>query len=154
MAAIDPRWGLTALGAIVMLATGCGGEPAPPSASSPVTAPVTAFVEAYNARQLSPMTALMHPDIQWLAIDGDSVVVMADGKADLSAQMETYMASPSATRSTLSTPIVDGRFVAVQETAHWTNDAGDATAQSSLAIYELEDGLIRRVWYYPATAKP
>lgn len=109
------------------------------------------YVEAYNARDLQAMLELMHEDIEWLSIEGSEVVAFASGKADLSAQMEAYLASPSATFSTVEGSVKDGRFVAVREVAHWTDGEGKARSQSALAVYEIEKGLVRRVWYYPAT---
>lgn len=110
-----------------------------------------AYVEAYNARDLEAMLALMHDDVEWLSVQGSGVEAFASGKADLAAQMESYLASPSATFSTVEGSVGDGAFVAVREVAHWTDAEGNARSQSALAVYEIEDGLVRRVWYYPAT---
>ena len=41
-----------------------------------------------------------------------------------------------------------GRFAAVRERAYWMR-GGVEVSQASLAVYEIRDGLIRRVWYYP-----
>jgi hypothetical protein len=46
--------------------------------------------------------------------------------------------------------MVSGSFIAVQERAFWTTDKGKEVSQQSLAVYELQDGLIRRVYYFPA----
>ena len=110
-----------------------------------------AYVEAYNDRDLEAMLALMHEDVEWLSVQGSETAVFANGKADLAAQMEGYLASQSATYSTVEGSVGDGRFVAVREVAHWTDAEGNARSQSSLAIYEIVDGLVRRVWYYPPT---
>ncbi|MEO9461489.1 MAG: nuclear transport factor 2 family protein [Marinomonas sp.] len=110
-----------------------------------------AYVEAYNARDLEAMLKLMHEDVQWLSISGAKVEVFANGKADLTAQMREYMASPMATRSEIDGDVTDGRFVAVREIARWTDKDGAERSQSALAVYEFEDDLVRRVWYYPAS---
>ncbi len=112
---------------------------------------ISSYTEAYNDRDVAAMSALMHPDIQWLSVEGDQIVVVADGKADLVAQMTDYVASPSATTSLLGRSVVDGPFIAVQETASWLGADGSTAEQSALAVYEINDGLIVRVWYYPAT---
>jgi len=44
-------------------------------------------------------------------------------------------------------------YVSVTETANWTATDGTKKSQSSMTVYELEDNLIRRVWYYPAVDK-
>ena len=45
---------------------------------------------------------------------------------------------------------VSGRYVTVRERASWTSKSGEKRSQASLAVYEIRDGLVARVWYYPA----
>lgn len=112
---------------------------------------IEAYTDAYNARDVEAMAALMHDDIQWLSIDGADIAVVADGKADLVTQMTGYVASGSATTSTLEGQLADGPYLAVREIARWTGGDGAQAEQSALAVYQVEQGLVRRVWYYPAT---
>jgi hypothetical protein len=109
------------------------------------------YVEAYNARDLDAMMALMHDEVEWLAIERSEAQAFAKGKGDLTRQMESYFSSPMATTSTIDGSVIDGRFVAVREIARWTGSDGKPREQSALAVYEIENGLVRRVWYYPAT---
>lgn len=127
-----------------LAAQGVAGPPVNPGET------VNAYVAAYNDRDIDAMVALMHDDIEWLAVEGGQVSAMARGKADLVAQLREYVASPAATTSTLSDSVINGRFIAVTETASWISPDGDTRSQAALAVYELEDDLIRRVWYYPA----
>jgi hypothetical protein len=46
----------------------------------------------------------------------------------------------------------NGPYIAVTETASWTTQDGSKQSQSATSVYEMEDGLIRRVWYFPAVA--
>jgi len=110
-----------------------------------------AYVEAYNARDLDAMMALMHDEVEWLAIEGSGAQAFAKGKPDLAEQMRGYVNSPVATTSVIDGSVIDGRFVAVREIARWTGSDGEPREQSALAVYEIEAGLVRRVWYYPAT---
>ncbi|WP_114521528.1 nuclear transport factor 2 family protein [Altererythrobacter sp. ZODW24] len=141
---------ISGLGAI-LLATGLPGcasiEPAAPSKQEVI---VSAYVEAYNARDLAAMEALMHPQIQWISVEDGKSVIVADGREELAAQMKSYLASATTTNSTLDGFTRNGRFLAVKETAHWSDANGQAASQSSIAVYELDDGLVLRVWYYPA----
>ena len=52
-------------------------------------------------------------------------------------------------RSTVEVYQEVGPYVSVLERAEWQSD-GKTKRQSSLCVYELQDGLVRRVWYYPA----
>ena len=113
-------------------------------------ATVTSYVDAYNAKDIEAMQALMHPEIQWIAMEGGQSEVVADGRDALVEQMTGYFASPAIPRSTFGDVIENGRFLVMRETAHWIDSTGEDRRQSSLAVYEMEDGLIRRVWYYAA----
>jgi len=112
---------------------------------------VERYVTAYNDRDIEDMSELMHPEIQWLSIEGENIEVFADGKEDLVRQMTDYVASPAATHSELDGGLTDGRFVAVREIANWTARSGEPRQQSALVVYEIDSELIRRVWYYPST---
>ena len=44
---------------------------------------------------------------------------------------------------------MSGSFVAIREHVRWQTETGEKS-QAALAVYEVRDGKIRRVWYYPA----
>ena len=111
---------------------------------------VSTYIEAYNAGDVDAMSALMHPHIQWIAVENGKSEVVGDGREALVEQMTDYLSSPMETRSSIGKVIENGRFLTTRETAHWKDSTGADKAQSSIAVYEFEDGLIRRVWYFPA----
>lgn len=76
-------------------------------------ATISSYTQAYNERDIRAMSALMHPDVQWLSVEGQEVQVVATGKADLVAQMSAYVSPPSATSSTLEGAVVNGPYLAV-----------------------------------------
>jgi hypothetical protein len=47
-------------------------------------------------------------------------------------------------------PIEGSRFVTVRERAFWTTKGGEERSQAAVAVYEIRDSLVERVWYYPA----
>lgn len=110
---------------------------------------ITAYSDAYNAQDLAAMRALMHDDIEWLSVNGSDIVVEVAGKDALSEAMTSFFEDPNMATGTHKGWSVNQDYVAVTETAHWTNKAGEAQSQSALTVYELKDGLIRRVYYYP-----
>jgi len=113
-------------------------------------ATAASYIDTYNAGDIAEMRKLMHPEIQWISVEGSAFEVAADGREALVEQMTAYFASPSVPRSTYEQIIENGRFLTMRETAHWTDSAGKQQAQSSIAVYEFERGLVRRVWYFPA----
>lgn len=144
-------WISALAGAALLLEAPCAVDGSSSQAERAHASVVADYVDAYNARDLEAMAGLMHPDIQWLSVDGASTEIVADGKSDLSAQMRDYMASPVATTSEIVDEVEDGCFVAVREIARWTASDGSENSQSALAVYELEGGAVRRVWYYPSS---
>ena len=112
-------------------------------------ATVEKFVAAFNAHDSGAMAGLVADDFQWLSIAGTQVAVEARGKGDLVAGMDDYFASCPTCRSELeglaSTP---GRVSAI-EIASWQGSRGPRS-QRSISVYEFADGLISRVYYFPA----
>lgn len=108
------------------------------------------YVRAYNDKDVDRMTEFMHPDIRWVSVEGDQMITIARGRSELARDLATYFDSPRATRSRLRNWSQSGSYVAVTEIASWRDDAGQRQEQSALSVYQIQDGLIRRVWYYPA----
>jgi outer membrane protein assembly factor BamB len=110
---------------------------------------VEGLLQAFNDHDVDAMATFVADDVQWLAVQGAEIAVEADGKEALVAGMKGYFASIPKARSEAEGTFVSGRYVTVRERAYWTVD-GEDRSQSSLAVYEVEDGKVLRVWYYPA----
>jgi len=111
---------------------------------------ITAHVRAFNAGNVEAMGKMQHPNIEWISVTGSTVSVKISGRGALAENMKTYFKSPTKVSSTLRDWNVTGDYVSVTETANWTAKDGTAKSQSSLTVYQLDNNLIRRVWYYPA----
>lgn len=111
---------------------------------------ITAYTYAYSTKDIAAMQALMHPEIEWLSVDGSTVKTEVAGKAELSDVVESFFADPNMATGTLAGWSVNGNQVAVTETAHWTSKTGKPKSQSALVFYELDNNLIRRVYYFSA----
>ncbi len=114
---------------------------------------IAAHVDAFNAKDISAMAKVEHPDIEWFSVSGGDISLEVAGRDELSQMMEGYLkANPNVT-GTLRDWSLNGNFIAVTETVSWTTATGEHKSQSALTVYELEDELIRRVWYYPAVVE-
>lgn len=109
---------------------------------------VEAQLQAFNRHDVAALAAGVAPDFVWLSVSGDSVAVEVRGRAEFERGMAAYFAELPDVRSTIEDAVVNGRFVAFRERVRWSGKDGERS-QSALAVYEVEDGLIRRVWYYP-----
>lgn len=114
---------------------------------------ISAYSAAWNAKNLDEMAALMHPEIEWLSVVGSAVKVETKGKEQLVDSLKAWFESPSLPTGSLRDWSINGNFVAVTETASWLDDAKQTQSQSSLTVYELEDNVIRRVFYYPSISQ-
>lgn len=125
-----------------------------PRPHSPRTSPeldlVRAQIDAFNRHDVEAMTARVAQAFVWLSVAGDSVTVEARGRAALAEGMRRYFASLPSARSEIEASTVTGPFVAIRERATWTDGSGRERSQVSLGVYVVRDGLIQRVWYYPA----
>jgi hypothetical protein len=109
---------------------------------------VHAFVAAFNAHDPDAMIALASEDIQWLFVNGDKVMVEAAGKEALLKSMTGYFKSIPSAKSKVEKLMSAGNYVTVLERASWETKDG-TRSQAALAVYLVEKGKIRSVWYYP-----
>jgi len=117
------------------------------------TAPIgviSEHVRAFNAGDVEAMSKQQHPNIEWLSVNGANISVQVSGRDALARNMTKYFNSPTKVTNTLRNWSINTPYVSVTETASWTAKDGTPKSQRSLTVYQMEDNLIRRVWYYPA----
>jgi hypothetical protein len=107
------------------------------------------YVSAFNKRAIDTMLSMVSDDIQWLSVEADKITVETQGKARLRESMTAYFKSTPTAQSELEWVQVTASRVAAMERARWQSSAGPKS-QAGLAVYEFRDGLITRVYYYPA----
>lgn len=109
---------------------------------------VERYMAAYNDHDVAAMIELAHPDVQWLRIDGEDLRVEAEGREALSEAMRSYFEAVPTTRSSIEAMMSSGNRVSVRERAEWVTSSG-TRSRTALSVYEIDDGMIRRVWYFP-----
>ena len=114
---------------------------------------VTRFLQAYNNHSVDEMLALVTPDIAWYSVVGGTISTEAAGSAALRASMTEHFARRPAARSKFLTITALGRFVTTHERAISTTPTGERS-QASVAVYEIEAGRIKGVWYFAAVPWP
>lgn len=104
---------------------------------------VRALFAAFNAHAPDSMAAWVTDDFQLYYVDDAGIATLAvQGPEALRAEMRSYFEARPEVQSRISGVVEGDRFVALREQI-----VGGA---SSLAVYEVADGRVRRVWYYPA----
>lgn len=127
----------------------CVVSSAPGLAASERSEQVKGFVAAFNAHNAELMSQYVTDDIQWLSVNGDRVAVETSGKTELIEAMDGYFKSCASCQSEVTDLTVLGNRVSAVEEASWRQN-GELRSQKSLAIYEFNNSLIRRVYYFPA----
>lgn len=141
-----------------LVSAGCSPGGAPPegdsqSADTPEPSGpakvVDAHMAAFNRRDVAAMSEHVSDDIVLLRLAKDEALVETRGRTALEEQMRSYFRSVGSVESVAEEIMVVGPFVAVRERVTWDSEEGPETARS-LGVYEVRDGSIRRVWYFPA----
>ncbi len=111
---------------------------------------VNALIYAFNEHDPKKMTSHVDQAIELYYVDDNGKSEKAlDTSSALEKEMTGYFRAFPDVRSTVKGSTVVGRFVSVHERVEWTRK-GKKTSQYSLAVYEIRNEKIRRVWYYPA----
>lgn len=110
---------------------------------------VRALMDAFNRHDPERMASLVREDFEYLSVNGAAVSVDAKGRAALKQSMVDYFASVRDVESVIEHVTVTGPYVAIRERVSWTAKSG-RRSQASLGVYEVRDGLVQRVWYFPA----
>lgn len=127
--------------------------PAAPAAAEEGAPVIAAFVDAYNRRDYAALDALLAEDARWLSVDGTRVSTEGEGAASIVGWTRGYLETCTTCRSEILRSAPAGRYVAAVERASWTDRTGECASQTSMAVYEVEAGRIRTVWYYPASPR-
>lgn len=126
-------------------------EPAGPQSALPADPArlVERFVDAFNRRDLEAISALAADSVEWLSVSEAKISTETAGREALLTSLKSYFASCPSCKSTVKILGVTGPFISALERATWTKGS-EAKAQESLSVYEVRDGRILRVWYFPA----
>ena len=104
---------------------------------------VERFVDAFNAHDVAAMLALVTDDVELYYADERGGFDRSSSTANqLAGDMNDYFRAYPDVRSRVEGMVPGPVFVSFREQI--------VGGQSSLAVYEVRDGRIRRVWYFPA----
>ena len=104
------------------------------------------FIDSYNRHDVEAMMSLVAEDVNWFSVDAAALSIETNDAAELRTFLNDYFKNCKTCRSTVSGLSYKGNTVSFFETT--------ASGQTSLAVYEIEDGKIRRVYYFPAFKAP
>jgi hypothetical protein len=137
------------IGATVVALLGCGTAPQRKHVGESASAQrvIESYLKATNDRDLLMLTAYVTPDFEWVSLVGGERIVEVQSREALAATLREYFVRyPTSTLRNESLQVVDG-FVVVSERSEWQASDGKGE-RTSLGVYELFDGRIRRVTYF------
>lgn len=102
------------------------------------------YFEAYNQHAIETVLEMVSDDIRVYSVTSDTVTIDIEGKVNLRNWLTNYFQDLPKVSSEISGINEVGNRISFTETAYW----GEERSQSSLAVYEIMEGKIRRVWYY------
>lgn len=117
---------------------------------TPEAIALRAYLDASNRMDAAAVTALCAESFTWYNVEGDKVAPEVQGRTKLLDWLNGYYRNIPSARSEFLAIEQTGPFLTVRERASWDNKEGKRVSQQALGIYEIRDGLIQRVWYYPA----
>ncbi|NND73335.1 MAG: nuclear transport factor 2 family protein [Rhodothermales bacterium] len=116
--------------------------------STDITELVLDQVDAFNGRNVDRLVANISDDFKWYWISSDSLILELEGKPAFAKSMTAYFESYPSVTSTIDDLVVVENRAMFRESVTYTT-ANDSVARSeAAAIYQVDDSLISRVWYF------
>lgn len=109
-----------------------------------------AYLDAFNRHEADAVAAFCADTFKWHSLEGDKSSIDAESRPQLRDWLTGYFKSLPTVRSEFLSVDQAGPFLSVRERASWQNKAGQRVSQQALGVYEIRNGLIQRVWYYPS----
>ncbi len=105
------------------------------------------FIAAFNEQNVDKMLSMTTKDVKWFTVSGAAISTETADSDELRAFMTGYFKSCPTCRSKVTKVNAAGSRVTMTETATWTSEKGPQS-NDSFAVYEFENNLIARVYYY------
>ncbi|HUG09565.1 MAG TPA: nuclear transport factor 2 family protein [Opitutaceae bacterium] len=109
-----------------------------------------AYYDAFNRHEADATAAFLAKDVKWYSVSGDTQSLDGDGRESIRDWLAGYFKKLPDVKSDVLELRQTGSHLFVHERVSWTGADGTAKRASALAIYEVRDELIQRVWYFPA----
>ena len=118
--------------------------------TTPEAIVLRSYLEAGNRLDADAVVALCAGDFAWYNVESDRLAPEVQGRARLHDWLLGYYKNLPSARTEFLSIEQAGPFLTVRERTAWDNPEGQRITQQAIGVYEIRDGLIQRVWYYPA----
>lgn len=107
------------------------------------------YLTAYNNHNIEKTAGYISPEIKWFTVTDDSVYLELSGREPLIKWLAEYFQQIPSVKSEIIEPVGLGNYISFIENVSWKSADG-SRSQKALAVYEIKNKLITRVWYYPS----
>jgi hypothetical protein len=114
-----------------------------PTATSPEAAVIEGHLAAYNRRDLEAFLTFFHDDVEIYSFPQNDRMV---GKEAVATAFETLFASVESLEATIEQRSEHSGIVVDTERVEFRARNGDPQVLKALAIYQLREGTIYRLW--------
>jgi len=124
------------------------GSTQPPLAT-PEAIALRAYYDAYNRHDPGATAAFLAENVKWFGVAGDTQSVDGEGREAVKNWLTGYFNKLPTVKAEVLELRQTGPHLFVHERATWRGANQKDLRQSAFGIYEIRDGLIQRVWYFP-----
>lgn len=129
----------------------CGADDVMPIKANASIEVVEQFIAAFNEHSVGQLLSHTTDSVHWFNISGSKMLIETSSKNELGAAMADYFQTLPDAKATLTQAVSSANYVSTIEKVTWSHD-GELDSQCSIGVYELKQGKINAVWYYPAHA--
>jgi len=110
---------------------------------------INRLTDAFNAHDVNAIAALSGDNVEWMDVRGRKLSVNASGRNAVTRRMTRFFGAHNAARCVIEGSLVTGSSVAVRRHIFW-EESGKVMSESSLVVYQIANGQVRRAWVYPS----
>lgn len=121
---------------------------APVAPSGPKVDAVKGLMAAFNDHDADKMREYWRDDVTWIEITGNQSSVVTASADQLHQELVAYFENFPEVSSSLESISVNGDYLTAVERPVWVQN-GEKKSQSSVVVYQFEDGKVKRFWYFP-----
>ena len=105
-------------------------------------------IKAFDEQDIDRLVHNVSEDFKYSYVTDDETMLEVEGKEKFRQSMQAYFAADMKVHSTVESYIIQGNKISFKEVLSYTNKAGKRVSASSMGVYQIVKGKIRRAWYF------
>ncbi len=105
-------------------------------------------IKAFDAKDIDRLVDNVSQDFKYYYVTADELILEVEGKEKFRESMQQYFAADMKVNSVVESYIIQGNKISFKEVVTYTNKEGKRVSASSMGVYQIVDGKIKRSWYF------